>query len=126
MAIYYAQHGQALSAAGSLSRTHWTIPFAVSSDVSHHVMCFQVKTRDRVHANDISERLVDDTKDRNKVAILRLGNELGQHTEIVHHPFSVSQTHISIQEVYAAKPFDKTISCQGSICANKDKAHRLE
>ena len=51
-----------------------------------------------------SLRFVDDTEHRNDVPVLRLGDKLGEDTNVIQSTLSIGDTHRSVEVVDGTKP----------------------
>ncbi len=62
------------------------------------------QTIERISANDTQQRLIDHPKRRHNWLVLRLADELGENSDVLHGPLSIGNTHGTVQEVDRPKP----------------------
>lgn len=78
--------------------THRSVTFAIPCNAPDHPVSLNVPARQRLHADDEAQRLVQDPQDLDDGCILRLRDELGDDAEVVQRSLGIGKTHVAIEE----------------------------
>ena len=83
---------------------HRPIAFTKTCDIAYHVMSLQVEGCDLLESNHANESLVHNAKNRYKVTVLRLRDELREDADVVQRALGIGEAHVSVHEVDWGQP----------------------
>jgi hypothetical protein len=101
MAIYWKEEFERSVMLRLIDRQRFTyrsVAFAIPCNTPDYSVRLKVPARQRLHADDEAQRLIEDPQDLDDRCILRLRDELGDDAEVVEGALGIGKTHVSVEE----------------------------